>query len=167
MKFAPTMIHVPLRSRNTSAPGFTLVEVLLTLGVLAFAMIPLVGLMPIGLHQAREAMNLTVVSQIGQRLVMEANESNLATLEGIAAGAGLQFDGQGNLTTESGRSAFRATYTFQHPANGNSAAGEISARLNVTSQKFRVLQIEILNLAAPRDVRNPVVFTALVSGEDR
>jgi uncharacterized protein (TIGR02598 family) len=53
-------------------PAFSLIEVTLALGLFSFAVLGLVGMIPIALKTHREAKNDTVLSQIKQRLAAEA-----------------------------------------------------------------------------------------------
>jgi len=52
-------------ARRSSA-GFTLVETVIAMGIVAFAMLGILGLVPVGLTNFREAMNNTAESQIIQ-----------------------------------------------------------------------------------------------------
>lgn len=67
------------RSKLSQA-GFSLVEVVLVIGVLAVSFLPLVALMPSGQKNFRSAMNLTICSQIAQRVVNDATQANFDTL---------------------------------------------------------------------------------------
>ena len=74
--------------------GFSLVEVLLALGVVTFAMIPVLGLMPIGLNTFRDSMNTTISSQIAQGV---ANELQQTDFDQLSLSAPVRyFDAQGN-----------------------------------------------------------------------
>lgn len=56
---------------NRSRPvkgGFTLIETILAIGIVAFAMLPILGLVPVGLNNLREAISFTAESQIIQSL---------------------------------------------------------------------------------------------------
>lgn len=68
----------PLRQvdRRRRPTAFTLVETALALGIVAFAMIPLVGLLPVGLQLSKEASDLTVAAQIAQRLTGMVQQSD-------------------------------------------------------------------------------------------
>jgi len=64
-----------------SRSGFSLVEVVLALGICSFAMLAIVGMIPVGLSTFQDAMTTTVQSQIMQRIagdVLLADYSNLA-----------------------------------------------------------------------------------------
>lgn len=51
--------------------AFSLVEVVLALGIVSFAMISLLGMVPLGLQTFRKSIDTTVQSQIAQRLTGE------------------------------------------------------------------------------------------------
>lgn len=69
-------------SSRDQKDGFSLVEVVLALGLMSFAVIAILGLIPTGLTTLRQSMNQTVEAQIvrsiGAQSVM-ANFTNLAT----------------------------------------------------------------------------------------
>lgn len=71
------MKHNPMSRRRM---GFSLVEVLMAVGIAATSMALLIGLLPAGLSTFREAMNTTVTSQIGQRLLYEAAQTDYNVL---------------------------------------------------------------------------------------
>ncbi len=62
--------------------GFSLVEVALALGIVAFALIPVFSLLPIGMSSFKRGMDLSVGAQITQRIVDEAQQSDFDTLTG-------------------------------------------------------------------------------------
>lgn len=70
------------RRRRTRArhAAFSLVEVALALGIIAFALIPVIGLVPIGLSSFRKGIDLSVGAQITQHIIEEAQQSDFETL---------------------------------------------------------------------------------------
>ncbi|TLD70967.1 Verru_Chthon cassette protein B [Phragmitibacter flavus] len=66
--------------------GFSLVEVTVATGIAAFGIITLLGLLPSGMNMFRDAMNVTVSSQIAQRLIKEAVQTDYDLLVGVAPG---------------------------------------------------------------------------------
>jgi uncharacterized protein (TIGR02598 family) len=56
--------------------GFSLVEVTIALGIVAFAFVPLMGLLPVGLTSFRSAIDQTVLSQIVQQIGNESQQSD-------------------------------------------------------------------------------------------
>ncbi|MCX6857422.1 MAG: Verru_Chthon cassette protein B [Verrucomicrobia bacterium] len=66
--------------RKTGSGGFSLIEVLIAVGIGVVAVTTLFALLPAGLSSFRESMNISVTSQIGQRLLKEASQSDFAVL---------------------------------------------------------------------------------------
>ncbi|MDR3402986.1 MAG: Verru_Chthon cassette protein B [Chthoniobacter sp.] len=60
--------------------GFSLVEVVLAVGVIAFAFVAIMGLLPAGLQQFRQAIDNSVCTQIAQRIIQDAQLTDYATL---------------------------------------------------------------------------------------
>ena len=78
MRYVSPLKHGPF------VAGFSLVEVVLSLGIVSFALVPLLGILPIGLGVSRSAVDLTLTAQIGQRMVSmieQTGYSSYASLE--------------------------------------------------------------------------------------
>jgi len=56
------------------------VEVVLAVGVVAFAFVAILGLIPAGLTQFRQAIDTSVCAQIAQRVIMDAQQTDFETL---------------------------------------------------------------------------------------
>ena len=71
---------------NTSrtSRGFSLVEVVLAIGMLSFSLVGLLGLMPMVLGSVRESMNLTTQTLIIQALASEAHTLNFSEVTNSA-----------------------------------------------------------------------------------
>ena len=95
----PNVSFLPARRRLSyqhRAGAFTLVEVALALGIIAFALLPIVGLVPIGMQVSNSATDQTMTAQIGQRLIglmRQSDPSNYAALEASC----YYFDNEGQL----------------------------------------------------------------------
>lgn len=88
------MPSTPLCSTNNRPHfqrAFSLVEVVLALGVVSFAMVSILGLIPVGLSTYRNAMNLSVEAGIAQRLVADVQRADFQNL----GSADFTFDDQG------------------------------------------------------------------------
>jgi uncharacterized protein (TIGR02598 family) len=72
----------PLICRSIRNPrsGFTLVEVALAIGIVAFAFVALLALIPAGQTAYRRSIDITVCSQIAQRVIDEANQTDFDAL---------------------------------------------------------------------------------------
>lgn len=91
--------------------AFSLVEVTLSLGILSFAFLSVVGLLPVGLEVSREAMDLTVSQQITSGLVQEVQQTDFSGLERMAAESVARprcFDDQGGRVFGDGSAGYRA-----------------------------------------------------------
>jgi uncharacterized protein (TIGR02598 family) len=101
------------RTRRAETAAFSLTEVVLAIGIFAFGFVAVLGLLPTGLQLYRESVQTSVSSQIAQRVINEAqqtdytvltDESNLpASVDAftfqapkVLAGAFRYFDEQGN-----------------------------------------------------------------------
>lgn len=65
--------------------GFSLVEVVLAVGVISFAFVAILGLLPAGLHQFRQAMDTSVTAQIAQRIIQDAQQTDFDIITEVAA----------------------------------------------------------------------------------
>jgi uncharacterized protein (TIGR02598 family) len=68
-----------LRSRSSDA-AFTLVEVALAIGIVAFAFVALLALLPAGQNAFRQSIDVAVCGQIAQRIINEAQMSDFKSL---------------------------------------------------------------------------------------
>lgn len=71
-------------SRSRRRAGFSLVEVTIAIGIVAFAFISIIGMLPVGLSSFNDAIDSTVTSQISQRLFSEAQQVRYADLNRVA-----------------------------------------------------------------------------------
>lgn len=87
-----------LRLRRARVAGFSLVEVALAVGIAGFALVSLLGLLPIGLNTFRTAMDTSVCAQIAQRVFNDAQQAEFGVL----------IDAQNTASKDAG-------YTFRAP----------------------------------------------------
>jgi uncharacterized protein (TIGR02598 family) len=88
------------RGRGASSSGFTLIEVVLALGIAATALVSLFGLLPTGLKTFRNTVNTAVSSQIAERAFNDIQVANWSDVQSTIR----YFDEQGNELTNSGSS---------------------------------------------------------------
>ncbi|SDU03025.1 Verru_Chthon cassette protein B [Verrucomicrobium sp. GAS474] len=60
--------------------GFTLIETALALGVVSFALVGVLGMIPMGLTTLRDTINITVQTQIAQGLINDLVQSDYTAL---------------------------------------------------------------------------------------
>lgn len=70
--------RIPRRAENPR--GFSLVEVVMALGIMSFALMGIVGLLPAGLSQFRQAVDVTMKAQISQELTAMVQRTDYAKL---------------------------------------------------------------------------------------
>jgi uncharacterized protein (TIGR02598 family) len=84
--------------RRSARGGFSLIETALALGVVGFALISLLGMLPTGLQTFRKAMDFTLQTEMTQVLIGKANQMSFSSLSQLAAQP-YYFDDNGNLVT--------------------------------------------------------------------
>jgi uncharacterized protein (TIGR02598 family) len=135
--------------RRLRCAGFSLIEVVLAIGIMAFAFIPLLGLMPLGLNTSRQAIDTTIDAQIVQQMTSLAQQTNFSSLSILAtnplasstppANGLIYFDANGNMTT-SANGIYKAS--FSAPVNTVLPGGS-------TTTKLATLTIYILSVHTP------------------
>lgn len=80
MNGLPISSTFPRRPRAGST-GFSLVEVTLAIGIVGFAFVAIFGLLPTGLHLFRSAIDASVQTQIVQRVVADAQQTDFDALK--------------------------------------------------------------------------------------
>lgn len=140
-----TMNH----ARSANVRAFSLVEVVIALGVIAFAFVPMVGMLPLGLDVSRQAIDTTVAAQIAQQLNTEAQQTDFSRLSELAEAslaAPAYFDDQGNKVAASADAIYEAIYDI---ATTTALPGEVS------TQRLATVTICILNTKSSRTSREP------------
>ncbi len=115
--------------RTTGKAGFSLVEVVLSMGVVAVAFVPMMGLIPMGMTASRQAIDTTIQAQILQKMTGQAQETAFSSLGKMcdATIAPLSFDANGSLTT-SATPVYKAA--FATPVNTVLPGGATTTTLN-------------------------------------
>lgn len=95
--------------------AFSLIEVVLALGVVSVALIPLFGLLPAGLGTFRGSIDRSVSTQIAQAIISEARQTDFANLTTLqtAAGSPLRFTEEGDKTTDASKTIYVARVTVE------------------------------------------------------
>lgn len=150
----PFTLH--FRGGSRRARAFTLVETALALGIVAFALIPLLGLLPIGLQMSHSASDLTLSAQIAQRLagmVQQSSYSNFqlgsSTLANGPADIYYYFDSEGQPLKQTGAGApSSAVYTASIflPSEQDPNAGTTDQTNSlVNKDNVTMLRVQIVN----------------------
>jgi uncharacterized protein (TIGR02598 family) len=96
-------------SRPSFRKGSTLVEIVITVGILVTALVPLLGLLSVAIDTSGTASSRTVGARIGGEIIGELQQANWADLENWD-GEDFYYDDQGLRLPESG-SMEKAVYT--------------------------------------------------------
>ena len=83
----------------TWSRAFTLIETVLAIGIVSFAFVAIMGLLPCGLQVFRKAMDTTLEGQIVQTMIGKLRETAYADLSQFQ-GRVFCFDGDGNSVAE-------------------------------------------------------------------
>lgn len=140
----------PRRFTGRVARGaFSLVEVTLAIGVVAFAFVALVGMLPVGLQTFRRAVDASVGAQIAQRVVNDVQQTDFDLLVGGNTGKFLfqsatrYFDDQGSEVSGSA-SAIYHVKTWITPATVLPYSGG-SAPSEANNENLATVTIQIAN----------------------
>jgi len=87
--------------RVKSGSGFTLVEVVLALGVCSFALLSVMSLLPVGLDSSRHALEISRVAKAFQKVTSELTQSQFTNVAAMTTNA-YYFDYDGNTSDASG-----------------------------------------------------------------
>jgi uncharacterized protein (TIGR02598 family) len=118
--------------------GFSLVEVTLALGVAAFCLLALFGLLPVGLQANQNSISQTAAGSVLSSVIADLRATPKTSLTSpqyditFGAAKSLYFDGEGRLVTPTDPSAtprYRVTITFPPGPAGAFAPTFVSLKL--------------------------------------
>lgn len=135
-----------------SPAAFSLVEVVLALGVVSFSLVGLIGMLPVGLSNFRQAIELQTQAQIVQQIATELQLAKFSDLNGGSYQSGFPryFDAEGVPVSEPQK---LYTVTANSPANT-----EVPG--TVANTNLLTLNFDIQRSTAPTEHKS---FTLLVS----
>lgn len=119
--------------------GFSLVEVTLALGVTAFCLLALFGLLPLGLQVNQNSISQTAAASVLSSVIADLRATSKTTLTSsqydITFGApkSLYFDGEGRVVTPTDPNAtprYRVTISFPASPSGSLAPTFVSLKLS-------------------------------------
>lgn len=80
--------------------GFSLVEISLAIGVMAFGLVSILGLMPVGLTLFKDTMKQATVTKIVENIAVEARQTDFDDLKTEQNANTRWFNAEGNRVTE-------------------------------------------------------------------
>jgi uncharacterized protein (TIGR02598 family) len=102
--------HSPKAMRPTRrSRGFSLVEVVMALGIMSFALMGIVGLLPAGLSQFRQAVDVTMKAQISQELTASVQRTEFIDLNGFGTASSPKvsyYDSEGAQLSETKKDTY-------------------------------------------------------------
>jgi uncharacterized protein (TIGR02598 family) len=140
---SPTIRRLfPRPTSHLRGDGFSLVEVVIALGLVSFAVLAMIGLMASGLTTVRNSMDQTVQAQILRSI---GARSVVANFTDLAVSTPLMFDEQGQPTDDSNLARFYVTVTTNTPIFPGSTNLPANAWTNVATR----LRVEIVSKPTP------------------
>ena len=119
--------------------GFSLIEVSIALGVVTFAAVSILGLLPTGLVVMRDAMNQTVESQIVRSI---AGQSVVANFANLTDGSPFYFDDEGQRIFAAEGSVYTVSLSNTTPvypgstnAGTNLSASLVNLRIEIVERR--------------------------------
>ena len=120
--------------------GFTLVEVLLALGIVSFAFMALCGMLPVGLKTYRDAMDATCRANIVRVVSAELAQSPYTTINATLTNTDKDryFSDQGLVVTNAADARFCVKYV--NVLSGTSLFGAINSSLKPVTIEISAVQ---------------------------
>lgn len=132
------------------ATAFSLIEVTIALGIFAFAMIPVIGLVSVGMKTLRNSMDVTVQSDLVRKTVGEAMRIPFGNLSTAFDNKLFYFDDEGvQQPSRNPQTIFVASSAVTSPPSLLAADGSIAKLLKVTVYHFA-------------DTNNKTVYSQLI-----
>jgi uncharacterized protein (TIGR02598 family) len=168
------ILSTTVRRRLANLSGFSLVEVVLAVGIMGLGVVTILGLLPHGLEMSRRTANEQAQTRIVDQIVGELQAADWATMGGIVgAGAGqqvYQFDDQGLRTMQSQLTTYVARVMLTEQTETTNGAIMPSNKGNTRNQNLRRVSIDVaaaqntnFNFDNPPPAAQMKRFTSLIA----
>lgn len=159
-------VQRPPSARNRQA--FSLIEVTLAIGIVAFAFIGLFALLPLGLTSLDNAIDATIESQIVQQITTIARQSSFNQLQTQATDAtpmSYYFDNQGEQITDTARQqqdyVYTAAVTVVTPPGGQGVGAAVPSKAGeYYNPQIAVVRIVLHRRSSPTKKRVRIAYVA-------
>lgn len=134
---------------HCSSAGFSLVEVVLAMGVISFAMISVIGLLPVGLSTFQRAMDQTVEGQIIQRINGEMMLTPFKQLSASYNGKTTYFDMEGQLLPNATDAKYKVETSLigtTYPGSTNAVYPGASSPAEAVASNVQGIQVSIIKM---------------------
>jgi uncharacterized protein (TIGR02598 family) len=136
--------------RREMARAFSLIEVAIALGIFAFSMIPIIGLVSSGMKILRNSMDDTIQVDIARKTVGEAMRVPYTNLTSAFDNKSFYFDDEGvQQASSNAQTIFVASHSVANPPSLVTADTNIAQLLRVTVRHFA-------------DTNNKTVYSQLI-----
>jgi len=98
MNFSPESVENPVRRGKRAA--FTLVEVVLAVGIFVFSATAILGLLPVALKAGRDSLDMAVATQLADSLAEQLFRTDFSQLPGVGSRFTNWFDDSGTETNQ-------------------------------------------------------------------
>ena len=139
-------------SRRTS-DGFSLIEVVIAVGIFAFVIIPVIGLVSGGMKNLRQSMDDTVRADIAREIVGEALRSPYTNVVATWNGSNNYYTDEGVRLSSVAGAVFKATTTVTSLPSSSSLG--LTTDTNIAKQ----LTVTVQHVS---DTNNKTVYTQLL-----
>ena len=136
------------RLRTDRQSAFTLVEVTLAIGIVAFAFVAVFGLIPTGMTAFRRAMDVSIGSQIAERVINDAQQTDYPDLIKNSSGAAIAILPAGNT-------GVKAERYFDEQGDELSAGQAANAVYTVNTRIMPATSLPATSSAAPSPSPTP------------
>ncbi len=153
--------------RPRGGSGFTLIEVLLGLGVMTFCLVVVIGLIPIGLETNKESRDETDAMSLVQMIAADYRAAGISTnasplfglpaLTGLTVGISSNFWVANDAVTLTNRTAakFTVDYAVNCPATGSAAPYTVGVTVTWTGNSTNGPTQVSTVFAVPQNVSSP------------
>jgi uncharacterized protein (TIGR02598 family) len=154
--------------RSSSRGAFSLVEIMLSLGIISFAFVGLLGLIPVGLNTAATSIDATVETQIMQRVTAVARQAKFSELPQMDRDPSKNngeeapdffFDEQANEVIDPAAITAR-NYVYTAAVTLLKETKVPSNKATFLNPNLATLNLHIRRISAPREVRLVSLFIA-------
>ena len=149
--------------------GYSLVEVMVAVGIVSFGIIAMVSMMPSGLSTFRNSMDRSISSQIAQRIVNEARQTDFATLVGYSGNPSFEyryFTDEGD-EVKSGDSKTRVYAAFTEVTSPIVVPGASGNFTNSSVARIRVRVANNPRTESSEEVKNSIRNVSPIFWPDR
>lgn len=123
----------PQRTSSTRH-GFSLVEVILSLGIVSFALVAMLGLLSVGFNASKQSTEDTLISTMTSKITSELRGTSSVTAATMTTPKEYYFDAQGILMTTGTGAVYYCQATMRHPSS--SEVADLGSRFGILTLDF-------------------------------